>query len=144
MDDAKHIFIINPAAGRSDQTAPVAGVIGELLRRRALDYEILITEAPKHATRLVAEAAARAGDRPLRFYACGGDGTLNEVATAVVRIPNAACTHFPTGSGNDFIKIFGSDMADPDLLRRAREELLAATGGKPAGLSEKGSHPRLR
>lgn len=35
-------------------------------------------------------------------------------------------------------------MADPDLLRRAREELLAATGGKPAGLSEKGSHPRLR
>lgn len=110
MDDAKHIFIINPAAGRSDQTAPVAGVIGELLRRRALDYEILITEAPKHATRLVAEAAARAVDRPLRFYACGGDGTLNEVATAVVRIPNAACTHFPTGSGNDFIKIFGSDM----------------------------------
>lgn len=110
MDEIKHIFIINPAAGKSDQTAPVAGIAGELLRRRGLSYEILITEAPRHATRLVEEAAARAGDRPLRFYACGGDGTLNEVASAVVKLPNAACTHYPTGSGNDFIKLFGSDI----------------------------------
>lgn len=125
MDGCKHIFIINPAAGKSDQSMSVAGVAGELMRRRGLDYEILITEAPRHAVELVAQAAARAGDRPLRFYACGGDGTLNEVATGVARLKNAACTHLPSGSGNDFIKLFGpalrrfsdlEELVDGDVL----------------------------
>lgn len=110
MSEPKHIFIINPAAGKSDQTAPVAGLVSELLRRRKEPYEILVTKAPRHATTLVAEAAARNPGRTLRFYACGGDGTLNEVAAGVVGLENAAVAHCPTGSGNDFIKLFGADV----------------------------------
>lgn len=110
MSGCKHIFIINPAAGKSDQTAPVAGIAGDILRHKKQDYEILITQAPRHATKLVAEAAARNPGTELRFYACGGDGTLNEVAAGVASLPNAAVAHFPTGSGNDFIKLFHSDM----------------------------------
>lgn len=42
----------------------------------------------------------------MRLYACGGDGTLNEVVNGAVGFPNAAVTHFPCGSGNDAIKVF--------------------------------------
>ena len=45
----------------------------------------------------------------MRFYACGGDGTLNEVAQGVVHYDNAQLTNLPYGTGNDFIRIFSKD-----------------------------------
>ena len=41
-----------------------------------------------------------------RIYACGGDGTLNEVASGAAGFPNGTITAYPGGSGNDFVKIF--------------------------------------
>lgn len=105
----KHIFIINPAAGKRDNTLELAAQIRETCTRRQLDYEIRLTEYPRHAVELVREAGLRQGSHPVRFYACGGDGTLNEVACGAAGLPNAAITHLPCGSGNDFIKIFGAD-----------------------------------
>ena len=91
MDDSKHIFIVNPAAGPRDRTTEIAGAIRAATVRRPIDYEIQITDAPRHAISLVQRAADMYPGRPLRFYACGG----------------AAFTHYPAGTGNDFIKVFG-------------------------------------
>jgi diacylglycerol kinase family enzyme len=74
---------------------------------QGLDWEVKLTQAPGHGMEL-AQEAARTG-RTVRLYACGGDGTLSEVAGGAAGYPNAAVTHYPTGSGNDFIKIFGLD-----------------------------------
>jgi len=74
---------------------------------RRLDWEFLVTEGPGHGLELVRRAAER-GD-PLRVYACGGDGTLNECAAGAAGFPHAAVTHYPMGSGNDFIRMFGPD-----------------------------------
>ena len=63
-----------------------------------------VSQKPGDITRLARQAAQSGG--PLRIYACGGDGTLNEVVNGVVGFPHVAITHFPGGSGNDFIKIF--------------------------------------
>ena len=55
----------------------------------------------------------------IRLYACGGDGTIHEVANGVAGFPNAAMTAIPTGTGNDFLKNFGADadkFADADNL----------------------------
>ena len=46
----------------------------------------------------------------LRFYACGGDGTANEVANGILGFDNAAMTMVPVGTGNDLLKNFGDDL----------------------------------
>ena len=53
----------------------------------------------------------------MRLYACGGDGTLNEVAAGAAGFPNAAVTVFSGGSGNDFVKLFNDPKAFFDLER---------------------------
>lgn len=45
----------------------------------------------------------------MRIYACGGDGTLNEAVAGAAGFANAAVTHYPMGSGNDFLRMFGPD-----------------------------------
>jgi YegS/Rv2252/BmrU family lipid kinase len=45
-------------------------------------------------------------------YACGGDGTLNECVNGAAGYPHVAVTHYPTGTGNDFVKMFGKENAE--------------------------------
>ena len=109
----KHLFLLNPAAGQRDRTAELTQTIETFCKEHGLDYEICISSAPGNCTAL-ARAACRAGEE-LRIYACGGDGTLNEVVSGVAGFENAAVTHFPCGSGNDFIRIFGDTAPFSDL-----------------------------
>ena len=111
----KHIFIINPAAGKYDRTEEYTEKIEAVCRPRGLDYEICRSNAPGDCRRIAHEAAA-AGEK-VRLYACGGDGTLNEVINGVVGFDNAAVTHFPGGSGNDMIKMFSETAPFFDLER---------------------------
>jgi len=46
----------------------------------------------------------------LRVYACGGDGTLNECVCGAAGKANVAVTHFPGGTGNDFVRCFGAEQ----------------------------------
>ena len=48
----------------------------------------------------------------LRVYACGGDGTLNECANGAANRANVSLTHYPCGTGNDFLKTFGKENVD--------------------------------
>ena len=100
----KHLFIINPAAGSRDRTKEYTQAIREVCEPRGLDYRIQVSQAPGHCRQLAREAA-ESGEE-YRIYACGGDGTLNEVINGAAGHPNAAVTHWPKGSGNDFVKIF--------------------------------------
>jgi len=100
----KHLFIINPAAGPCDRTVQLKSAVEEVFGGRGLDYEVQMSKGPGDCTRLAREAAQRGEE--LRIYACGGDGTLNEVVNGVVGMDHVAVTHYPAGSGNDFIKIF--------------------------------------
>jgi len=111
----KHIFIINPAAGSRDQTQEYAPMIRRCCNTRDLDFEIHISKCPGDCTRL-ARQAAETGEE-VRIYACGGDGTLNEVAAGAAGYPNAAITVLSSGSGNDFVKLFSEPAAFFDLER---------------------------
>ena len=111
----KHLFIINPAAGKKDQTEDFTRVIHRECSHRGLDYEIRISSCKGDCTRLT-EEAARSGAE-YRIYACGGDGTLNEVVNGAANFENVAVTHFPGGSGNDFIRNFSQPEAFSDLGR---------------------------
>ena len=101
----RHVFIINPAAGKRDRTEEVCAAVEAAFRGRSETPEIRISAAPGDCIRLSREACEES-DEELRLYACGGDGTLNEVVNGAVGHAHAAVTHFPGGSGNDFIKCF--------------------------------------
>lgn len=100
----KHLFIINPAAGSRDRTGEYTRSIQTACEAAGLTYEIRVSEGPGDCMGF-ARQAAETGEE-LRIYACGGDGTLNEVAAGAAGFPNAAVTHYAGGSGNDFVKIF--------------------------------------
>ena len=111
----KHLFIINPAAGSRDRTKEYSVAIHEICSAKDLDYRIEVSAAPGECTRIAREAA-QTGEE-VRIYACGGDGTLNEVAAGAAGYPNAAVTVFSGGSGNDFVKLFDEPKAFFDLER---------------------------
>lgn len=105
----KHIFIVNPAAGKYDRTEECRRLVHDACTARELEYELLVSKQPGDCRALARQAASAGED--VRIYACGGDGTLNEVVNGVVGFPNAAVTHFPGGSGNDTIKLFDDPSA---------------------------------
>ena len=98
----KHLFIINPAAGSRDRTKSYTQQIKAACE--GLDYTIAVSQAPGECARIAREAAMTGEE--YRLYACGGDGTLNEVVAGAAGYDNVAVTVFSGGSGNDFVKLF--------------------------------------
>ena len=111
----KHLFIINPAAGSRNRTKQYSETIHKICRARKLSYEIRVSTAPGECTRIAREACQEGEE--LRLYACGGDGTLNEVVAGAAGFENAAVTVYSGGSGNDFAKLFDDPKAFFDLHR---------------------------
>lgn len=103
----KYIFIINPAAGSSDSTAPLKKTISSVFERRGLPYEIHLTTHSGDAAAFVREYPTTP-ENPCCFISCGGDGTLNEVVTGAVGKADTVVGVLPCGTGNDFIRAFGS------------------------------------
>lgn len=103
----KHIFIINPAAGKSDNRQSIYDMADHLRIEHGLDVQCILTKRQGHAIELTRKLCESGED--LRFYACGGDGTANEVANGIYGYDNAAMTIIPVGTGNDFLKNFGDD-----------------------------------
>ena len=112
----KHIFLYNPAAGQGE-----ARTILEAAAAQHEDCEFYVTRGPRDATTYIEKRIAVSPDERLCFVACGGDGTINEVASGVAGHENACFTIYPCGSGNDFVKIYGGPDRFLDL-----EALLAA------------------
>ncbi|MDO4811046.1 MAG: YegS/Rv2252/BmrU family lipid kinase [Eubacteriales bacterium] len=104
----KHIFIINPTAGKRDSRQRIYDMADALRQKHGLDVQCILTRNQGHATE-IAKKLCESGEE-LRFYACGGDGTVNEVANGIIGYDNAAMTVIPVGTGNDFLKNFGPDM----------------------------------
>lgn len=104
----KHIFIINPTAGKTDSRQKIYDMAESLRQKHGLDVQCILTKKQGHATELAKKLCET--DEALRFYACGGDGTVNEVANGIIGYDNAAMTVIPVGTGNDFLKNFGDDM----------------------------------
>ncbi|MBQ9784159.1 MAG: YegS/Rv2252/BmrU family lipid kinase [Clostridia bacterium] len=119
----KHVFIINPAAGKENSFETIRKIVES--REDKIDYELYETTGPGDATAYIRAYCEQNAGR-VRFYACGGDGTLNEVVSGVVGFENASVACYPCGSGNDFVKYFGGKKVFRDLsaLIDAREEYI--------------------
>lgn len=96
----KHVFIINPTAGKTDSTKEIREQIHKL--KTTDPVEIHLTRSQGEAEH-IARQIAESGDE-VRVYACGGDGTANEVLTGIAGHKNCAMGIIPIGSGNDFVR----------------------------------------
>jgi diacylglycerol kinase (ATP) len=119
----KQVFIFNPKSGRSRRTARIRPMLERFISSRSLDADLVCTQGPGHATEIAREAVA-AGCH--RIVAVGGDGTVNEVAQALIDTP-AAMGLVPCGSGNGLALHLGLPRSPADAL-----ELAAGTGGRIA------------
>lgn len=118
----KHIFVINPTAGTKDITKKTISKIEAAFPEK--DYEIYITKEPLDALNFVRNTCIKNLTEELRFYSCGGDGTLNEVVNGAYGFKNVSVACYPAGSGNDFIKYFGEkeDYLDIQKLKSGKEK----------------------
>lgn len=105
-------FIVNPQAGGGFHRRRLRR-FSAALAESGLNYAVCTTECPKHAIELACDAASGSDV----VVAVGGDGTVNEVVSGIVR--SGAATHLaviPVGTGNDFAKMLEIPEAPKEAL----------------------------
>lgn len=111
----RHVFILNPVAGKNKLALALRGKIDAYFARHPeMEYSIRLTDGVGSATRIAAEECEQGG--PLRLYACGGDGTLQETANGIpLGSKDIEITVIPCGSGNDYVRTYGTAEEFSDL-----------------------------
>jgi len=112
--------IINPFAGaRRGESLPAAraALARRVLAEHGVDVDVAITARAGHASSLAREAVDHGASI---VVAWGGDGTVNEVASALAFGP-AALALVPSGSGNGLARALGVPTAPDAALRHALE-----------------------
>jgi diacylglycerol kinase (ATP) len=111
-------LIANPAAGRGRD--PVLPRLRAALDERDLEHDVAHTEGPEHASQLARQAIE---DGCRYVVAVGGDGTVLEVVNGLVdaedgpRADDLVLGVVPAGSGSDFVRTFGLNLAPERMAR---------------------------
>lgn len=108
----KITFIINPISGTAQKEA-VPHLIKEELASEEVLYEIIYTQYAGHAKEIAQQKASEGVDV---IAAIGGDGTVNEVASALVHT-NTALGIVPCGSGNGLARHLGIPLEVRESIR---------------------------
>ena len=108
----KHIFVVNPKAGPTNSVAFIRQEVEKL--RPRYDCEVYETTGVGDATDFVRRYLESNPNLSVRFYACGGDGTLNEVMSGALGHAGASISCYPCGSGNDFARDIPDDKKEKD------------------------------
>ena len=96
------LFLINPKSGVNSKRSLPELIVSNIDKER-FDYSIMETKYVAHATELTSQAVAQGVDA---VVAVGGDGTVNEVARALVG-SKTALGILPCGSGNGMARHIG-------------------------------------
>ena len=123
----KHLIILNGKAGEGSAAEKNEQIQSAFAN---LDAEFHFTAAPREATKFVDEYLKAHAKEQVRVYACGGDGTINEVANGLVGHDNGELAIYPIGTGNDFIKYYGGPERFLDIPK------LVAAKSQPIDLSK--------
>ncbi len=102
----RHIFVVNPMAGKHKARKQLVPKLNSFISQKGLDAEIYITTGVGDCERFVRERSK--SDELIRFYACGGDGTLGEATNGIFGAKNKELAVIPIGTGNDFVRSFNN------------------------------------
>lgn len=118
----EHIFIINPSAGQG-KAGKLIPAIEETLAGSGYAYSIYTTKAAGDCERFIRETCETG--RAVRFYVCGGDGSMHEAVNGAKGFPQAEIGLIPVGTGNDFIRNFGKKKEFMDILSQVEGESIS-------------------
>ena len=126
------VFFINPTAGSKNAAEELVPKIRAAAKNTGVPVEIHQTAYAGQAREMAQKYAA--GGQKVHLFACGGDGTLNEVLQGAAGYANAAVGCVPCGSGNDYVRNFGTaaDFLDIEAQLAAQEvqsDLIRSTQG---------------
>ncbi len=99
-------FFINPAAGQGKGIDALTQNILKTVAALNMQCEIHVSTGIGDGEAKAREIAERLDGESARFYACGGDGTLNEIINGIGRFENIAVGCLPIGTGNDTVRNF--------------------------------------
>lgn len=102
----KHYFFINPMAGQGKGIPELKAEIKVAAEELNLDVEIYMTKSVGDGEKEARRIAQSLEGAPARFYACGGDGTNNEIINGAYGFDNIALGCLPIGTGNDMVRNF--------------------------------------
>ena len=97
----KYVFIVNPIAGPRDNLK-FWEKLEKYLAEKDIKLKVKFTKRSGHATRLAEKRLAK--KKEAIIVSLGGDGTFNEVASALVN-QNTRLAHIPRGSGNGLARM---------------------------------------
>ena len=109
----KHLFLINPNAGKGKAFETVMPKIKEATAERNMDYKVYVSKSSQD-THDYCKKIGESGEKT-RIYACGGDGTIYDIVNAIYGYDNVEFAAVPLGSGNDFIRLFGTKEQFMDI-----------------------------
>ena len=132
IKNLKARFIFNPNSGRNARNPYLLEKAREFIAEHQLNANVVLTERPRHAT----ELAQRAIDERCELVvAIGGDGTMNEVASALIG-SSTALGLIPCGSGNGLGRHLGIPGPGKGAFRNLlKGELRAIDTGVANGFS---------
>ena len=125
----KHLIVVNGSAG--SYTVALENQIKEAFE--GLDYEVYQTTGPRSVIPFLKEYLKKHEKDTVRVYACGGDGTVHEVANALVGFNNAELAIYASGTGNDFVKIYGGKEKFQDFKKLIEAKTTAIDLSKLTG-----------
>ena len=99
-----YCFIVNNEPSKAGNAQMIEEQLNKLETKP--DFEIYKTTAERTATQFVRDFCKKNPSLETCFVACGGDGTINEVASGMVGAGNKHLAVWACGSGNDFIKYY--------------------------------------
>lgn len=106
----KHYFVVNSHAGKGNKVDELVKNIETVCGERGAEFEIYFTKSVGDAESFVKSTCAKYenSNTVCRFYACGGDGTVNECVNGIVDFEQHELAVIPIGTGNDFVRNFGN------------------------------------
>lgn len=112
----KIVFIINPVSG-TERKERIVTLIHQCFKLSKIHYDIAYTTFAGHATELTRQAIALKYDA---VVAVGGDGTINEIAQALIKTKTALAI-IPQGSGNGLARHLGIPLHTEQAIKRLLE-----------------------
>ena len=95
----KVLLIVNPVSGKMKAKSSLLDVV-TVLQKKDMSVTVGITEYRGHATEMALKAEGQGFDKVICF---GGDGTLNETITGLMKAESKLpLGYIPAGSTNDF------------------------------------------